>query len=173
MKCGEERGEILEHNYSEGKCLKCGRRDPDFVDLNNYGFSYMYGMNEWVEVTSYDSSDKSVLGSYNSKVVRIYCFYDNYYKCDHAVGVKGLMSGDFYSDVQNVVFTRVNNNSINSEKGIWTIFERKIISNDCLIIKTKVAGKERWFVPVQHLDLSRREIIEGPTGASYVKMYFK
>ena len=69
----------------------------------------------------------------------------------------------------------MNNNSINSEDGAWTIFERIVDSNNKkLVLKTKLSGDERWFVPLDLLDLPESTLIEGEDYYdTYIKMYFK
>ncbi len=39
--CGETRGSALGHNYSKGKCTRCGESDPDFVEVSYVSVSPM------------------------------------------------------------------------------------------------------------------------------------
>ena len=177
--CELTEGKPMGHNYSKGYCTRCNEKNPYYVDLNEFGFSNMYDMTEWVEIYEYNFSEGSVKGREGYKTVNIFQFYDNYFRRISTNSVDELKSskininsGDLFS---NIVFTRMNNNSINSEDGAWTIFERIVDSNNKkLVLKTKLSGDERWFVPLDLLDLPESTLIEGEDYYdTYIKMYFK
>lgn len=177
--CGEKGEKAKGHSYDKGYCKDCYHKDPDYVDLSTFGFTNMYGMNVWIEVEELDfyngyvMANRSAIGGI-SPYLR--CFYDGYYKsyilhADYLAS--GISSPDAADYVGVIVFSTVSNSSINSERGNWTIYERRVDdSGEMLVLKCKVDGTERWYVPVALLDLPRTAYVE-ENGWTYLKLYFK
>lgn len=192
--CGEKGEKALGHNYSSytGKCYRCSAEDPDFIDLENYGFYNMYGMTTWIEIdgrylgegyvmaeydyrylNSLDEIDK--VDDYNPELT-LRCYKDIYYST-YTLTAEQLASGlsrPTDSDyVKNYVYSILNNNSINSDRGSTTIFER-IVVDDKLVLEVKDDGDEEWFVPIDLLDLSKTEpLYDKETNKICIKLYFK
>lgn len=179
MLCGEERGERLGHSYSDGYCIVCSEKDPNYVNLNNFGFRNMYGMTTWVEITGYNLSEGWAYyngGYYGSEVTKVWSFENSYIKHD-TMGCDDLIDGIVDMDSPTVRTNyNVNNDVSETGWGDWIIIDR-VVAGDYLILKTQFDGDEEWYVPTDLLNLSRTSIepIKNKAGEDItsVVLYFK
>lgn len=183
-KCGEINGNILSHNYSSGYCEKCGTKDPDYVNLNEFGFNNNYGMNIWLEICAYDYSKNMVRTYKYPKLV----FYSSNYrqlgkidsedlntKTDINIGLIKYVSTEPYDILSN---NAIQYDSADCGWGTVTVLERVTDSdNKKLVIKTQNEAiyensVEEWFAPVELLDFSTiTETVED--GYTYYWISFK
>ena len=149
--CGLTEGEPLEHEYSEGFCTRCYAEDPSYVNLENYGFYNMYGMNDWVQITAYDFGEGTVSVDGHGYSVWDYSFETSYI-------LEGkIISGSFEksSNTDTVfVYDIIDNDSLvyDSNKS-WVIYDRVVNQEkEYLVLKTQRKGKDMWFVPSDLID---------------------
>lgn len=176
--CGLTEGEPLVHNFVDGYCSLCYSPDPYYVDLNNYGFLNMYGMNVWVPITAYNYAEGYVeVPAYNCSYKE---FLDNYFKSfsediTEMIDETGeLVISDYSVDTYNLIDNDVIEYNGASGMGPWMITER-VVNGDKLIIKTKdetddFGNDEYWYVPADLLDLDS-VVDSGEKG--YYHIYFK
>lgn len=163
-KCGETNGEVLSHNYSDGHCEECGRKDPTFVNLNELGFSNNFGMTTWLDIIGYDFSNNRVK-------VRgfIFTIYNENYRQWGYMPAENItenldISIEKFSYINTEAYTLLSNDVIqyNGDAG-WgpvTIVERVVDSdNKKLVIKAKDetclnGSRDEWYVPADLLDFS-------------------
>lgn len=172
--CGEERGESLGHSYSEGYCIVCSEKDPNYVDLETFGFTNMYGMNVWIEVDGYSfEQGYATLDARLGPSLNFFYVDSGYYE-SYFIEFEQLVLGKADKEdcdlfVGNTVFTVSSNSIINTERGTWTIFDRRVYTaEEMLVLKTKFNGTEHWYVPIDLLDLT-----ETTRDDEYTYFYFK
>ena len=173
--CGTVEGTALGHNYVSGYCERCGFSDPDYVDLNKFGFTNMYGMNVWLEVCGYDFANNRVLATagYKSPTFNFKVFYGNYFRGgwirkEQLVSSTNI-SADLFGSSSTTAYNVLSNDVITYDKGRGvypaTITERVVdSSNSKLVMKTNhkdpIYKYEYWYVPADLLDFSTIELYE-------------
>ncbi len=161
--CGITEGEALGHNYSEGYCQECFAEDPDYIYLHDFGYTNMYGMTTWMEITAYSFTDNYVEFDYNNTTIT---FYGNYFtkNCFFASKLtnnssEGISSSAYYrSDKYQCNY--LSNNSISFCDSIWlqlSIIDRDVDTyNSKVILKTlNHYSDEEWYVPCDMLDFTQ------------------
>ena len=154
--CGLTEGEPLVHDFVDGYCSLCYSPDPYYVDLNNYGFYNMYGMNEWLQISAYDFGEGTVSVDGHGYSMWDYSFESSY------VLEGELDTGEFEKSSNSdtvLIYNTVDNDSIiyDANKS-WVIYERVVdMEEGYLVLKTQRNGHDRWFVPVDMIDLSYEE----------------
>ena len=164
--CDYTVGKALGHNYIDGCCTKCSSRDPNYVDLNYFGYINNYGMNTWVQITSY---------SFGENYVEAYIFDVRSYDYNY-VENGGVFADNFDYFLKNPTTNITDSNCFkisNREQckymsndtisiyddGFWeqsSIFDRAVNTNNSkLVIKTlNHNSDEVWFVPCDLLDFT-------------------
>ena len=179
MICGE----------TEGDCIECNAKDPDYIDLNNLGFTTTYGMNEWISVSAFDFYEHRVT-VYSKPVCVIffgnYCQSENIYTSD----LKEITEIDssIFDDPTTITYSVISNDVLQFYNGeTWTINKRQISTVDYddknMILKTTLRklrygynhtydNNEAWYVPTDLLDFSTITPGEGEDVGEYY-IYFK
>lgn len=175
--CNTTEGKALEHNYIDGFCTICYQKDPDYIDLNNYGFNNMYKKNVWVPIIAYNFSGNYVkVPTYNYRYLE---FFGKYFKSDSGHPSE-MISGSGQIEMKDPsvsTYSIIDNDVIeyNGASGVgpWMITER-VVDGNRLIIKTldetSLSSSSEWFVLADSLDLSN--IVEGDE-KGYYYIYFK
>lgn len=172
--CGEKGEEAKGHFFDKGYCKNCYLKDPNYVDLETFGFTNMYGMNVWIEVDGYNfEQGYATLDARLGPSLKFFYVDSGYYE-SYFIEFEQLVLGkadkedcDLFAG--NTVFTVYSNSIINTERGIWTIFDRKVYTaEEMLVLKTKFDGTEHWYVPIDLLDLT-----ETTRDDEYTYFYFK
>lgn len=182
-KCDEIRGEPLGHSYYEGYCERCGQQDPDFLDLNNFGFTNMQGMSMWVQVVGYKLSSEGSYVDCGSKTISAYQFNNDYIKSAN-VTVERILEDNCsikmegYENFDIIRYGIMDNDAIQLKSCTWAIQDRVIKGNKGeIIIKIKEIYKERdyevWYVPTDLLDLSSTFYTTNDEGKTRIRIYFK
>lgn len=164
--CDATEGKAQGHNYIDGYCSKCYSKDPNYIDLNNYGFSNMYGINAWIRIVEYSFPKNRVLASLSN--VRVFqsnhIEYSGVYLDNQDSFLKypsqNILESNYYEVSRKNQCKYLSNDSFSVyEDGYWeqsTIYERVIDSdNSKVVLKTlNYKSKEEWFVPCELLDFS-------------------
>lgn len=173
--CDSTEGKSLGHNYVNGYCTRCHLKDPSYIDLNNFGFTNMYGMTEWIEIDAYYFSEGYILAGRAISGVAVdmkaYSFKNNYIELKYPRFKNGELS--YGSAVKAWAYNNVNNDVANSAFGSIIITDRVVNkTKGYLVLKTSMNGSETWLVPADLLDPSKTSIIEDGI-YKYRKVFFK
>ena len=160
--CDLAEGEPLGHYYIDGYCSECYEKDPNYIDLNNIGFSNLQGINKFIMIDRINESEGFVQNRNGGQVYSEYEFFGNYYtKTKYSVygGLKksGTTSHS-YSILNNDVI------SIPNLNGTWTITERIVLDKENNSVWIKFFdedGKERWLISSNSIDWSRTPVATG------------
>lgn len=170
--CSEIEGEALGHKYIDGFCRICYADDPNYIDLNKFGFANMHGMNVWLEVSGYDFGNNLVYVTSNSSsdyvIMDFYIFSGSYFQfarlSNRDTGPITSITADMLDGYGTTVYNVISNdvisyNSSEDGTGTFTINDRVVDSNNSkLIMKTSYEAfwdeDEYWLVPVDLLDFS-------------------
>ena len=167
--CDATTGKALGHNYVDGYCARCSQQDPDYVDLNNLGFTNTYGMNVWMDIDGYDFEENKVFieassieenfefGSYHYNYVR-----GGEVNIDVLSSVSSVTE-DLFEDPFTVAYKPVANDTVtySSDRGVVyvSIAGRYIDSTESKLVINMY--REDWFgekeglcVPAGLLDFS-------------------
>lgn len=173
--CDATEGKALGHNYVDGYCTKCYIKDPNYIDLNIFGFTNMYGMNVWLEVSGYDFGNNRVfaIASLESPAFDFKAFYGNYFKRGW-IRKNDLVSAstvtvNLFGSSSTTVYNVISNDVITYDSGAGiepaTIEKRVVDSkNSKLVMKTIhedwYSDEEYWYVPADLLDFSTIKLYE-------------
>lgn len=163
--CDATEGKALGHDYVNGYCTKCYIKDPNYIDLNNFGFTNMYGMNEWLEISGYNFSQNRVTVSNDFDFI---IYYDKYWYSgeisEELISTVTDVSSDLFDSIKTESYTLLSNDVIQyyggDGLGPVTIFDRVVSSdNSKIVLKTLDEAKsgsyrEYWYVPAGLLDFS-------------------
>ena len=178
-RCGETEGEALGHDYVDGYCTRCYEEDPDYVNLNNLGFSNTYGMDAWLDISGYDFSENRVLVERDFRFLILCGNYWQYGKVPkEEVKYISTVSTDSFDSVKTEPYKLLSNDVLeyNGATG-WgpvTIIERVVSSdNKKMIIKTQdettlSGSREDWFVPADLLDFSTVTLVNAEEHTYYI-----
>lgn len=172
--CGIEKpsgAEALGHDYQNGYCTICGAEDPDFVDLDNFGFINNYGMNEWIEITGYNSEHVKIYSSSSEGVYRFFgnyeCYAGSINYCEAKMGIQDMKNSSWDT---NTIKTLSNDTMQDTMTSCVTIMERVIINENAVVLKGVRNNHDEWYVPTEMLDWSTCIKTGGKTDA-YGKLY--
>lgn len=165
--CGETIGEALGHNYEDGYCLTCGEKDPDYVDLDNYGFYDM--QNTSVTLVSVDGFNSKYV--YRNSSVGYVSDVDFKYTLENGYITKieiwypRVNKNDEHADIsqtkrKNVVkstpYYTVSNDQISFGGETIIITERVRLSDDAVLLKCLKGDSEIWLINEdQFVDVER------------------
>lgn len=169
--CDATEGNALGHNFIDGYCTNCYQEDPNYINLQTFGFTNMYGMTEWIKISKYSLSEKYV----NAYKYSVYVFYDNYMQHVQIRNTDKIIGENL--DVNNLsyinpcgkypcIYTSNDNLSVNdSFIGDHYIIERVVDKNNKIVVLKALTenSKEVWFVPCDILDFSTAIEIDGKT----------
>ncbi len=171
--CDATEGKALGHDYVNGYCTKCYIKDPNYIDLNNFGFTNMYGMNVWLEVSGYNFGDNTVIATLDRSELTFKVFYNQYFihgsihidsSFSAAVSAE-MIRNSFGTTVYQAISNDVITYSSGSGNEPATIIERVVDSNNSkLVLKTVhedwSGDEEVWYVPADLLDFSTIKLYE-------------
>lgn len=181
-RCGESKGKALGHDYVDGYCTKCYIKDPNYIDLNNFGFTNMYGMNTWLNIIGFDFSQNRVIIRGSDFNFNIY--YDNYWYSGkisvESISTVTSVNSNLLTSMETNPYTLLSNDVVQyyggGGLGPVTITERVVSrDNSKIILKIYDEAKsgnfrEYWYVPADLLDFST--VTKGEKEYTYF-VYFK
>ncbi|MDD6526958.1 MAG: hypothetical protein PUF31_04000 [Oscillospiraceae bacterium] len=155
--CGETIGEALGHNYADGYCLTCGEKDPDYVDLDNYGFYDMQNTSvTLVSVDGYNSKyvyRNSSVGytrdldfKYrleNGYITKLEIWYPHAFLKDENVDISQIQGK---SALKSTPYYTVSNDQISFGGETMIITERVRLSDDAVLLKCLKGDSEIWLI---------------------------
>jgi len=123
----------------------------------DYGFVNNYGMYTWVEVDEFsfeDAEPHSVFKTSGTDDTKHYIYSFREGVCYDRISWE---TGDTYDDFtrninETYAYTVLNNDSILVNDKTWTIIDRVVSPTGNVVLKVKLAAKERLFVLSEQID---------------------
>lgn len=167
-RCNKTEGERLSHIYKSGICSICQSKDPNFIDLNEVGFTNRHGYDAWIMVADYNLEEGYVELNQSLECVK---FSNGYF--DHGIlyiisdsisSALGTMIGIEGFELSEEAAQELSDNSRNFKNGshdfllslkrspAYTLLENDVMKyegNDTATITDRVVDNEKGYIIVK------------------------
>ena len=147
---------------------KDGKELKDVFIAEDFGFYDFYKCNKFLEIDSYDLTDKVV--EFGSTLhYWTYEFFDNY--------IERIGHGDYFgNDIDKLMYNIIDFENLNWTEGTLRIIDRISVDeqNNYLILKCITGGaSERWFISYDAIDWAKSPQKQENDNEDFFEFYLK